>query len=57
MERYNNLQCDNCEKQWSEKDLKVVWPNIPKLAERTEPGQEIPHGECPDCGMLVYLAN
>lgn len=31
-----------------------VFPDIPFLAERLEPGGTVPDGECPSCGALVY---
>ena len=47
--------CDNCGRRYErEQDLTFVFPNIPGLLERLDPGGTVPAGECPDCGMLVY---
>lgn len=48
------LKCDNCNKQFLIEELKKQWPEIPHLVERLDPGGVVPHGECPDCGALVY---
>ena len=52
------LRCDNC---WAlfkdEGKLATVFPDIPRLLERIEPGGTVPVGECPDCGALVYMVN
>ncbi len=49
------LRCDNC---WAlfkdEGKLASVFPDIPGLLSRIEPGGIVPAGECPDCGALVY---
>jgi len=55
-------KCDNCEAQWSEHGLVLavstgtikLFPDIPKLSERLEPGGIVPAFECPDCGALAY---
>lgn len=47
--------CDNCGKRFSQpKELKYVFPNIPDLLERLDPGGMVPVGECPECGAMVY---
>ena len=33
-----------------------MFPDIPDLLARIEPGGTVPHGECPNCGCLVYDA-
>ena len=49
------LRCDNC---WAlfrnTGSLASVFPEIPDLLSRIEPGGVVPAGECPDCGALVY---
>ena len=37
--------------------LARVFPDIPDLLSRIEPGGVVPAGECPDCGALVYPLN
>ena len=53
-----NLRCDNC---WAlfkgTGKLARVFPDIPGLLSRLEPGGIVPAGECPDCGALVYPLN
>ena len=49
------LKCDNCAGTFSmEKELNHVFPDIPDLLDRVEPGGVVPGGECPHCGALVY---
>jgi hypothetical protein len=48
------LKCDNCERTWQPRELQRVFPDIPDLTERIEPGGTVPAGECPACGALVY---
>jgi len=52
------LRCDNC---WAlfkgTGRFARVYPDIPGLLERIEPGGIVPAGECPDCGALVYPLN
>ena len=51
------LKCDNCGKTYDDEDqLKHVYPDIPGLLLRLEPGGIVPTGECPACGALVYSA-
>ena len=50
-------QCSHCKVFFDEnapKRLKHLWPDIPGLLDRCEPGEPIPLGECPICGALVY---
>jgi hypothetical protein len=50
-----NLRCDNCGRTYAaEGELACVFPDIPDLLARIEPGGTVPHGECPNCGRLVY---
>ncbi len=45
-------KCDNCGKtQYSINSLS----KIADFSLRTEPGNEIPAGECPECGALCYI--
>ena len=47
--------CDNCGQRYDHEDqLKHVFPDIPGLLERLEPGGVVPAGECPACGALAY---
>jgi hypothetical protein len=49
------LTCDNCSRHYrSVKSLKRVYPDIPDLLQRLDPGGVVPAGECPTCGALVY---
>ena len=49
------LRCDNCGKTYAdEEELACVFPDIPDLLLRIEPGGTVPHGECPNCHCLVY---
>jgi hypothetical protein len=45
--------CPDCERIWGRKELLNPWPDIPDLAERVQPGEPCPAGECPECGALV----
>lgn len=44
--------CGNC--NWVGEPA-TVFPDIPDLLQRVEPGGEVPSGECPKCGALCYL--
>ena len=48
------LTCASCQRPVQESELKHLWPNIPKILERLDPGGTVPHGECPHCGALIY---
>ena len=48
------LCCDNCGKRFDESCLSHVYPDIPDLLQRIEPGGVVPHGECSECGAFVY---
>lgn len=45
-----NHRCANCDKEWTNKDLKD-----PKdLFQRLAPGDMMPSGECPECGSFCF---
>lgn len=46
--------CANCEWEGPDEQLGCDLANIPDLAERIDPGGEVPAGECPECGCLAY---
>lgn len=46
-------RCQNCDKKHT--TLAVHFPDIPALLQRIRPGDEVPAGECPDCGGLVHI--
>ena len=52
-------RCDDCNKKWTDEQLeehnKLGVENIPDLEQRIDPGCEVPSGECPACGALVYV--
>ena len=51
------LRCDNCGRAFSaENELDHVFPDIPDLVSRLDPGGTVPSGQCPRCGALIYLA-
>lgn len=45
-------RCDNCD--WRGL-LSAVCPVVSDLEQRTMPGEEVPAGECPECGALAHL--
>ena len=50
-------QCTHCGTKFDEKAperLQHPWPHIPGLADRVQPGDVVPVGQCPVCGWLVY---
>jgi len=49
------LICDNCGRRFEDDTkLRHIFPDIPDLLTRLDPGGTVPAGECPDCGALVY---
>jgi len=49
------FKCDNCDTRYEREDqLPYLFPNIPNLLQRLDPGGTVPVGECPKCGALVY---
>ena len=48
------FKCDNCAREFQPRELNHVFPDIPDLLTRVEPGGTVPAGECPGCGALVY---
>lgn len=46
--------CPNCDWAGTSAEMKRVYPDIPDLAERMDPGEECPVGECPKCGALCH---
>ena len=52
------LKCDNCGRAFSASDeLEHVFPDIPDLLNRLDPGGTVPNGTCPECGSLVYITS
>ena len=50
------LRCDNCCRAFPvEGELDHVFPDIPDLVSRLDPGGIVPSGTCPVCGSLVYV--
>lgn len=49
--------CMNCGWEGPETEMSALWPNIPDLNNRVEPGEEVPLGECPECESLCRLMN
>lgn len=45
-------KCGDCGKTWIEEELKP----IKHLEQRVAPGEEMPSGECPDCGALCHAS-
>lgn len=45
------FECQNCSKRWPEGKLREV----KDFSMRTEPGEPIPAGECPDCGAVCHV--
>lgn len=46
--------CDNCERDLPDSALAFIWPNIPDITKRMEPGEFVPYGECGQCGALTH---
>lgn len=53
-EQIQQHECGNCGWTGSEEQLGCVLADVPHLAERLDPGQTVPSGECPKCGALAY---
>jgi len=48
------VSCDNC--PWRGPEEKATpMDETPRLAERLDPGSEVPAGTCPKCGAFVYV--
>ena len=47
-------RCQNCGWQGPDGSLKTP---IPDIFQRVDPGEEMPSGECPDCGALCHIVN
>lgn len=47
--------CDNCDWAGEESDILVKLIDAPDLAERLDPGSEVPVGECPECSCFCYF--
>ena len=45
--------CGNCGKFWDDEDVEN--DEIKDFWGRVSPGEEMPSGECPDCGALTHL--
>ena len=51
-----NIVCDNCGRVFADAaECQRVFPDIPDLLVRIEPGGTVPCAECLDCGALVYM--
>ena len=46
--------CPNCDWEGTTAEMKRVYPDIPDLSQRMDPGEECPAGECPKCGALCH---
>jgi len=51
----SKVKCFSCDWSGYEDDLEIKMSNIPYLWNRISPGQEVPAGECGQCGGLCYL--
>lgn len=57
----DQARCDNCGHvqdslvQGGGKKPLAIFPDIPDLLKRIDPGGEVPCAECPQCGSLMYL--
>jgi len=49
------VYCNNCEWKGTVSQLGTEMFETRDLASRLEPGEEVPAGECPECGALCYL--
>ena len=51
-----SLKCAKCRKVFAGViEIRNAFPRIPDLMDRIVPGEEVPSGECPICGALVYV--
>ena len=50
---HKRYSCNNCE--WVGNELEIEFPDIPDLASRLSPGEEVPAGECPLCRSLAHV--
>lgn len=48
--------CDNCEIDTSEEDI-IPIDQVKDLLSRVAPGEVMPYGECPECGVFVHEFN
>lgn len=48
-------ECNNCDWKGLESGLRCDLGGIEDLFERIDPGDEVPAGECPECGCLAFL--
>lgn len=48
-------KCDNCQWQGDEDQIEISLMEVHRLAERLDPGSEVPVGECPECGAFAYV--
>jgi hypothetical protein len=46
--------CDNCGWKGPKRELQSIFPSIPNITERIEPGGIVPSGTCPKCACLCY---
>ena len=50
----NPHRCQNCDLLWAEEDIKPLG-EVKDLLQRITPGEEVPSGECPECGHLTHV--
>lgn len=50
-----SVRCDGCGWKGLECELELKLEEVPDLAQRLDPGGEVPAGVCPECGALAYL--
>lgn len=53
LESTRPIQCQNCGWSGEEREAQA----IADLEERIWPGEEVPVGECPDCGALCHYTH
>ena len=49
------VRCGNCQWQGDEEAVERTLVQVHHLGERLDPGDEVPAGECPECGAFAYL--